>query len=382
MKSLSILKKFPLFLLVALANIAFSTVDIITPQNDFSETENRRLTTMPAVSAKGLIDGSFALKYEEYISDQFLLRDFWVSTKSIAEFALMKLENNNIVFGKDGYLFNKFFSFNDKYLKNNLMSIDKFAAEMKAPVFTMIVPSKYYPLIEYVPDGLPLVEQSYYINSIDEFLSKNCTPVNVKDILSVNHTSYIYYKTDHHWTNFGAYLAYNQFALSAGFVPFEYTDYQPKTVSDFLGTHFQRSNPVVKHFDNIEYYNFDIGSLTIKGFSESDKVYPSLYNFDQFLKKDKYAAFLYGNNGYTIIKSKPSSIKLDSVLVIKDSFGNSFIPMLTENYNNIHVIDTRYFPITESFKQFANMDFDNILILYSFESLVSDTTIAKLSNFD
>ncbi|NMA07031.1 MAG: hypothetical protein GX928_04890, partial [Ruminococcaceae bacterium] len=101
-----------------------------------------------------------------------------------------------------------------------------------------------------------------------------------------------------------------------------------------------------------------------------------------FLKKDKYAAFLYGNNGYTIIKSKPSSIKLDSVLVIKDSFGNSFIPMLTENYNNIHVIDTRYFPITESFKQFANMDFDNILILYSFESLVSDTTIAKLSNFD
>lgn len=176
MKSLSVLKKFPLFLLVALAIIAFSAVDIITPQNDFSETENRRLTTMPAVSAKGLIDGSFALKYEEYISDQFLLRDFWVSTKSIAEFALMKLENNNIVFGKDGYLFNKFFSFNDKYLKNNLMSIDKFAAEMKAPVFTMIVPSKYYPLIEYVPDGLPLVEQSYYINSIDEFLSKKLYP--------------------------------------------------------------------------------------------------------------------------------------------------------------------------------------------------------------
>ena len=109
-----------LFIIVFGFICIYSFINILIPDKEFSENENKYLAKMPALTWTSLVDGSFSQKYEKYISEQFMLRDEWISTKSVAEYALLKTENNGIVYGKDGYMFPKFYSFNADTLKTNL----------------------------------------------------------------------------------------------------------------------------------------------------------------------------------------------------------------------------------------------------------------------
>ena len=371
MKSIA---KMPLFLLIVTFVAAFSLADILTPDGIYSESENRYLQKMPRATMQSVINGEFSSSYETYISDQFLLREGWITMKSASETMLLKTENNDIVYGRNGYMFPKFSKFNNRVLQNNLASIDKFAAEMKAPVAVMILPSKYHPLIDEVPAGFPFVNQNYYITEINGYLSTNADIVNAKDILTINSQRYIYYRTDHHWTNYGAWLAYCQLASVAGFTPFEYESRHMLTVDRFYGTNYSKCHKIGTKADSITYYDFGIQSLIA-----DDEEYDSLYSLEQFGKRDKYAAFIQGNNGLTIIESEYSDEKLGSILIIKDSFANSLIPLLTEHYNKLYVIDPRFYNYQNGYGQFADMDFDQVLIAYSFETIVAPSSINYLS---
>jgi len=375
---MKLIKKMPLFVLIFVFVLAFSIADILTPDVAYSESENRYLQKFPAATQQSVVNGEFSLGYETYISDQFLFREGWITMKSASEAALLKTENNDIVYGRNGYLFPKFSKFDNRILQGNLAAIDKFAAAMKAPVAVMILPSKYHPLIDEVPVGFPFVNQSFYITEINGYLSTNADIVNAKDILAVNSQRYIYYRTDHHWTNYGAWLAYCQLATVAGFTPFEYESRQMLTVDGFYGTSFSKCHKIGTKADSISYYDFKIKSLTA-----DDVEYDSLYSLEQFEKRDKYAAFIQGNNGLTIIESEYSDEKLGSILVIKDSFANSLIPLLTENYNVIYAIDPRFYNFQNGYSQFADMDFSQVLIAYGFETLVAQSSINYLGlDFD
>ena len=367
---MKIFRKMPLFILIVVFAAAFSVADLLTPDRNFSESENRYLAGPPAVTLPTIINGSFSEGYETYISDQFLFREGFITLKSAFETALMKTENNDIIYGRNGNLFPKFSKFESRVLQANLAAIDKFAAAMKAPVAVMILPSKYHPLIDTVPLGFPFVDQSYFISGINGYLSVNADVVNAKDILTVNSSRYIYYRTDHHWTNYGAWLAYQQFASVAGFAPFEYDSRPMISVEGFLGTSYSKSHRLGTKPDVITYYDFEIESLIADGVE-----YSTLYDFEQFGKRDKYAGFIHGNNGLTVIQSEYSDSKLGAILVIKDSFANSLIPLLTEHYNTIYAIDPRFYNYAEGYSQFAEMDLDQVLIAYSFETLAAPSSI-------
>lgn len=369
------LKKIILFILILLFTVSFSLADLLSEDRTFSESENKYLAKFPAITYRSVVDGNFSSSYENYISDQFLFRESWITLKSTVESALLKTENNDIIYGKQGYLFPKYYSFDHKALQRNLASIDTFAAAMKAPVAVMLLPSKYYPLVDYLPKDCPFVDQSYYISEINNYLSVNADIVNAKDVLAVNSSKYIYYKTDHHWTNYGAWLAYCQLAQVAGFSPFEYDSFPISVASkSFLGTNYSKSHRMNQQADTIEYYDFEIKSLVADGVE-----YSSLYDMEQFTKRDKYAAFIHGNNGLTVITSKYSKDKLDSVLIIKDSFANSLIPLLTEHYNTIYAIDPRFYNYQNGYAQFAEMDFSQVLFIYSFETLAAPSNINYIS---
>ena len=364
-------KRYPVFIIIMTFIITISVSGFVTEDKVFSETENKYLAKFPVMTYKTIVDGDFTKGYETYIADHFLFRDNWLYMKAFCEELLQKTENNDIIFGHDGYLFPKFSSFESKALQRNLVSIDKFSASMKAPVAVMILPSKYYPLVDFLPSGYPFIDQNYYISSINEYLSTNASIIDAKNVLAINSEEYIYYRTDHHWTNYGAYLAYTQVATVCGFSPFEYDQRQIRKVSErFLGTNYTKSHKILPVSDYIEYYDFEIESITVDGVS-----YDSLYNMEQFTRRDKYAAFIQGNNGLTIIESIHSEDKLDSILIIKDSFANSLIPLLTEHYNTIYAIDPRFYNFNLGYKQFAEMDFTQVLIIYSFETLAAPNNI-------
>lgn len=366
--------KMPLFIIISILIACFSIADILSEDRDFSASENRYLEKFPTLTAGTVISGDFSKNYETYITDQFLYRDAFITMKSLSETALLKTENNDIIYGSEGFLFPKFYKFDNKVLQANLASIDRFAAAMTAPVAVMIIPSKYHPLIDCVPAGVPFVDQNFYISEINNYLSANADIVNAKDILTVNSQRYIFYRNDHHWTNYGAWLAYCQFAPIAGFTPFEYESKQILTSNGFLGTNYYKCHRLTPKADTVEYYDIDIRSLTA-----DDAVYDSLYNAEQFFERDKYSAFIQGHNGLTIIETEHSAEKAGSILIIKDSFANSLIPMLCEHYNTIYAVDPRFYNHQLGYSRFAEINFDQILIIYSFETLAAPSGINFIS---
>ena len=167
----NILKKYPTFFVFSILVILFTVIDIINSPNEFSELENRKLSQMPILSLKSYIDTSFSSDYEKYINDQFFLRNNWIDLKSRIEYLLGKRENNDIIFGKENYLFKKFTTFNDEMLENNLNSIITFTNNYNKEVDFFIIPNSYAIYDELTPRYLPLVDQLSLINSINSYLS-------------------------------------------------------------------------------------------------------------------------------------------------------------------------------------------------------------------
>ena len=123
--------------------ILFTIVSLISGDKEFSELENRKLKTNVTFTIKNFLGGSFQEDYESYINDQFPLRDNWISLKSMNEYILGKIENNGIIYGSNGELFEKFDSLDEEKLKNNSNAIKKFADNYYDQVSLMIIPSSY-----------------------------------------------------------------------------------------------------------------------------------------------------------------------------------------------------------------------------------------------
>ena len=374
----NILKKYPTFFVFSILVILFTVIDIINSPNEFSELENRKLSQMPILSLKSYIDTSFSSDYEKYINDQFFLRDNWIDLKSRIEYLLGKRENNDIIFGKENYLFKKFTTFNDEMLKNNLNSIITFTNNYNKEVDFFIIPNSYAIYDELTPRYLPLVDQLSLINSINSYLSlksnDHINTINVAEELLKNKDDYIYYKTDHHWTSYGAYLAYLTYMDYLGLEIVDINNLEKITINNFLGTYYNRSKYFKADSDFITYYNILGLHIEIDG-----KEQLSLMDLDKFKGSDKYSAFLWGNNGLTKVINENISEerKGSSILIFKDSYANSFIQFLSYNYEIIDIIDLRYFK--ESIRNFMkDKDYNEILIMYSFNNLSSDINIRRL----
>lgn len=351
--------------------ISFTMISLISDNKEFSELENRKLKTSVTFSIKNFFDGNFQKDYESYINDQFPLRDNWISLKSINEYILGKIENNGIIYGSNGELFEKFDSLDEEKFKNNVEAIKKFAENYYDKVSLMIIPSSYEIYKENLPMGSPIILQEELINKIYNFSTFSNNIDVMKELLD-NKNNYIYYKTDHHWTTYGAYLAYCKFIDSINGNKVNLKDFKEVELPNFYGTYYSKAKPFNIEPDIMTYYDFNNLTMEIVG----DKIYDYIYDYSKKTLRDKYSLFLYGNNPLTIIKNK--DIKNNKkILVIKDSFGNSLVPFLTQNYEEIHVIDLRYFSSKLS-SYLEENDFEDILIIYNFINLATDNNVLRL----
>ncbi|MEG1965821.1 MAG: DHHW family protein, partial [Oscillospiraceae bacterium] len=196
------------------------------------------------------------------------------------------------------------------------------------------------------------------------------------NVLTAAKDDYIYYRTDHHWTTLGAYYAYAEYVRSLGFEPVKIESLQPKIQENFLGTYFNKSKSFNAKPDFITWYDIPTEEITV-----NLEAVDSMYDISKFNERDMYAAFLRGNNGQTIIKSSVNQNKVvgktSKILVIKDSYANSFVPFLLYNFDEVHVVDLRKFAPKLSLYLSEN-DFDEILLMYNFKNFSEDINIPKL----
>jgi len=338
--------------------------------------ENRYLSQMPDFSFKGIMDSSekgFAQRFEKYANDQFAMRDGWIALKSRCEALLGKIENNGIIYGEDDYMFEKYRSYDEARLERNISLLETFS-DMNADIdkYVMIVPSSYCVLSDKLPQGTGNIDQLPLIDGLQNRLeASGYIPIDVKESLLEHGKEEIYYRTDHHWTTQGAWYGYHSFAEQAGFTAVVPENSLKKTAEGFWGTYFSKAQKHDAVADVIDYYDLSVDSVTINGESKD-----GMYDLAQLDVRDKYAMFLYANNGVTVIEN--SKAELDkTVMVIKDSYANCFTPFLTQNYSKIVVIDLRSLP-TGLNQIIKEQEIDDLLVLYSFSNLASDTNLPRL----
>ena len=369
---------YPVLILFSVFFVGMFLLDCVTPDRTVSELENTTLTQRPKVTAQILSSAGlnrFFDDYTQYTKDQIPGRDAWISLQSFVETALLqKTQSGGILLGDKGQMFDRTYglvSSEERTLPRNIAAVASLAARCPGKVYVMVAPaaSSIYP--ERVPAHAPLLQEESYLGQIQAAVEQaGGVYLPLKDALSAHKDEYIYYRTDHHWTTQGAYYAYSELCGALGLEPFDRAVHTAVDVPDFYGTFYSRARTWNAQPDTLTYYDLDnpltIYTVTGPGMPTEGQT-TGLYDLDKLDVYDKYAAFLHGNNGLSRVEGDGEG----RILVIKDSYANSFVPFLTANYAQIDVVDLRNYNYGLD-GLIAENGYDQILVLYSFDSFKSD----------
>ena len=369
---------YPVLILFSVFFVGMFLLDCVTPDRTVSELENTTLTQRPKVTAQILSSAGlnrFFDDYTQYTKDQIPGRDAWISLQSFVETALLqKTQSGGILLGDKGQMFDRTYglvSSEERTLPRNIAAVASLAARCPGKVYVMVAPaaSSIYP--ERVPAHAPLLQEESYLSQIQAAVEQaGGVYLPLKDALSAHKDEYIYYRTDHHWTTQGAYYAYSELCSALGLEPFDRAAHTAVDVPDFYGTFYSRARTWNAQPDTLTYYDLDnpltIYTVTGPGMPTEGQT-TGLYDLDKLDVYDKYAAFLHGNNGLSRVEGDGEG----RILVIKDSYANSFVPFLTANYAQIDVVDLRNYNYGLD-GLIAENGYDQILVLYSFDSFKSD----------
>ena len=378
-----------LFALFMLTMPVLTLVFLSPEEKPFSENENRYLEEFPKLSLKTYLDESFMEKFDKWLSDRFIWREDWIRVKNKTDNITGKTEING-VFIEDGMMMQVWDGYDEAVLEKNIKAINKFVTgHPDIPAYFMLVPNAQ----EIYPDKLPpfaeVGDQKEFIDMFYGSLEGFAGTVDTYTVLEQNKDSYIYYRTDHHWTSYGAYLGYSAAGAQLGYSPIDVSNFTVEHASyDFRGTLFSKTLDKEVATDIIDYYFLtenepDVNVSVYKDYDvTSGRVfyteYDSMY-FREFLDvKDKYSSFL-GQNS-PIVTVETANAKSDkSILIIKDSYAHSLVPFLTKEYSKVTMIDLRY--INADFQMFVSLeDYDQILFLYNVITLSEDDrNIIKLN---
>ncbi len=371
----------PLLAASALLLLGLTIANLVWPKRDMIELENRKAAQFPAFSVEALLDGRWQSGFARWMQDQFLLRDAWINTQRAAdEIVFQKAEEDGILLGKDQWMFTKLFTIDDatrQQAAKNVQAVAEFAARYPGKVTFLLAPSASVIYPEALPAGAPMADENALLDDIFAQVGESAAVIDLREPFTARKDEYLYFKTDHHWTTNGAYCAYEQFCALKGLTPFDRDAHEAVTVEDFQGTHYSATRLWNVENDTITYYPLP-NQMTIYNITGEAQYEPlkteNLINTDKFATRDKYAAFLDGNNGYSVIEGDGEG----SILVVKDSYANSFIPYLTANYEKIGVVDFRNFKYGLD-STIEREGYDEVLILYNFQTFIADTDLIYIS---
>ena len=352
---------------------------MLLPDRAFSPNENRYLTQMPVLTADGLFSGRYTEEMEDYLDDQIPGREQWIETQAQLQRAAGDTEINGVYLAEDGYLIGRWLEqdLDQTRLDQNIAAVETFArANPTLQVTAMIVPTAGLILKDKLPDGAPMLDQSQVLDTIAEEL-QTASFLDLRPTLEAAAAEPIYYKTDHHWTTLGAWYAYAAWREAKGETA-DRSAYTVQTVSDqFRGTMYSRVLLPDTPCDTIAIWQQKAEpDYTVQiqfGAQETD----SVYDWSKLEEKDQYQVFLGGNPPELTIKTDVKNGK--HLLVLKDSYANAWIPFLLCDYEQISVVDLRYFNGDLS-TYLAEQEITEAVILYNVQSFAEDTGLGKLQN--
>lgn len=347
----------------ALIVLLFTIAAFFNKDKIYSELEMRMLASRPQFSRDGLLYGSYTEDYEEYITDQFPGRNKLVRMKIKTDIFLGKKEIGGAYIGKNDYLIEQHLpeDYPEELEDEKLDLLEKLVKRWNADV--MLVPTADNILTERMPDNAVYYDEESFLEKVKERIGDR-RYIDVYSVLKEHCDEEIYYRTDHHWTSLGAYYGYQAWAQETYSFQVPYDTENMTIMSDnFQGSLYSKI-PVVNTTDNIKIFPETVArkvSVTYDLTKETDTVYE-----DSYLQgKNQYGYFMDDNHAFVQIDTDYHTGK--TLFVIKDSYANSFIPLLMPHYETIYVVDLRYyngmlFKLMEQYEPDTGMD---VLVLYN-----------------
>ena len=376
-------------LLRYMPTFAFCVIIFVIPilyfaikDSDFSTLEKRKLSQFPKPTVETVFNGKFGKDFETYLNDQMPLRTFFVGTNAYYDQISGRNGMNGIYNAKDNYLMVTPVEDNPT-LENNIKYIGEFIDGIDTKTYICVVPTSGYiydsklpsnhydyndeKIIDKSENSFTNVDNTEFINIIDNFKS-------------LSKSEQLYYKTDHHWTALGAYECYKILGEKMRFTPTPQDSFEVESYDGFYGTNYSKSalwftpGETLEIWDNnnrpegsIKMYINEGGEVTI-----SDK----LFFRENLDTNDQYTAYLDGNHAMVTIQNENADSD-KKLLILRDSYSHCLAPFLTDNYSEIVLIDVRYYlnPVSHIVRE---QGIDEILILYSLDSIVNSTDIAGI----
>ena len=355
--------------------VGFTAANYFHKDTAFSDTENRMLQQKPVFSWADLADGRFMGNYEKYQTDQFILRREWIRLQTAADRLLGKNKSGDVYLG-EGQLLEEPSKLSENVWEN-LDAIGAFCRNQTGvKCYLMLVPDAASVQREKLPAYAPVADQAEQLEEIRSYLEKKENPVTeipLYEMLREHREESLYYRTDHHWTTLGARYAYQSVAGQMG-LPGAENGEEKKLypVSDsFQGTLAARSGYRVPD-DTIEVYWPDQEEELVVTYVQEQTKSASLYAAEKLKTRDKYGMFLNGNHPLTEIRTMVSTGR--KLLLIKDSYANCFVPFLTGDFEEIVLVDPRYY-YDSAEKLMKQYGFTDVLFLYNLNTFLEDDVL-------
>ena len=341
---------------------------LILPKKEFSYNENRYLSKFPTLSIEKIVSGKFMTQLDNYISDNFPFREKLLGFKSVLYKKLGVYKQGDVYYGYDNKLYQEYNKPNNNDMIIN--KINKFSENIDSEISFMLVPTSIY----VNRDKISKYNNNFDENETIDYYKNNLKTnfIDLRDTFNLNKDEYLYYGTDHHWTTRGANLAYLKYCREVGI---KCNNYSFSVVNDkFYGTLYSKVLDNSLQYDYMEKV-IDNTKYSIY-FDDENKYSNSLYNYDYLDKKDKYSFFLDNNHSLITIENLDSE-KDNSILIIKDSYANTFVPLIAPEYKYIYVIDPRYYNLSIS-DYINDNDIENVLFIYNVLTIDDDFGIASI----
>ena len=360
------MRKAPLLITAMVLLAALMLFQTVLPERTSSDMENRVLNTRPVLSLSAMSGSRWADTFEAFCADQMPLRDTFVSIYTSWEAVSGHRVIENVIRGGDQRLFDRTDGWRARNVTLNAGALGDLEDMTGVPSYLLAVPSANAVYPELLPAGAPVADEEALI----ALAGRETTVIPLLDPLrDARDQGLLYYRTDHHWTDTGAYTGYLAVCEALGLTPLPAPEVTRQP--GFCGSFYARCPLPWQQPDTFAYPTVPGIRLVIDGAEQDGLVDPL-----QLAGRDLYASLLYGNHARMelINDQAPDG---PTWFVIKDSYANALLPLLARHCGRIVAVDARYFAedITEAVLSSKG---DIILCIQGVASLASNRTLALL----
>lgn len=299
-------------------------------------------------------------------------------SKGMDEEIQNQIQQNLYVKGDAAY---SVYYFGKENCTNYVAALNNVAAELKGQttVYNILVPNNSGVMLS--EDELSKLAGSDQEQAIDYYYSIESDDVKTVDTIKTlreHNDEYLYFRTDHHWTQLAAYYVYQNFCKVKGIEAHDLSYYDKKEFKNFLGTFYSTlgNSNMEANPDIVDaYVPKGTNDMTFWDTDGKEWNWNVIYDVDSWASSSKYMTFIGGDRPMEVIEN-PQIKDGSSCVVLKESYGNCFVPFLVDHYQTVYVLDYRY--TTVNVLDFVKEKQADDLIIINNITIIGSTSVVDL----